>query len=99
MLSDAKPIITSKKCAICDGFSVPTALHFLQCTCSSVILSRADAVAFRFSLYPVIDTASIFLDEVACSGDENRLVECPRSSSVFCRFFHMNDAGARCQGM
>ncbi len=35
----------SKKCAICDGFSVPTALHFLQCT----HYSEKAIVAFQVS--------------------------------------------------
>ena len=39
------------------------------------------------------------MSNVACTGDEARLIECPRSSSVFCRFFHNEDAGVRCQGM
>lgn len=58
----------------------------------------ADAVAIRSSIFPIVDTASIFLADVACSGEESRLVECPRSTTAFCRFFHNQDAGVRCQG-
>ena len=59
-----------------------------------------DALAFASAHFgPAIGTASIFMSNVACTGDEARLIECPRSSSVFCRFFHNEDAGVRCQGM
>ena len=42
-------------------------------------------------------TGSIFLDGVGCSGDETRLLDCTRASSVSCFSGHSEDAGVRCQ--
>ena len=41
----------------------------------------------------------IFLDNVACSGTENRILECSYDSgnSVYCHSGHNEDAGVRCQ--
>ena len=42
-------------------------------------------------------TGSIFLDAVGCTGDETRLIDCTRASSVSCFSGHSEDAGVRCQ--
>ena len=41
-------------------------------------------------------TGTIYLDNVDCSGRENRLIGCSHSSSNNCG--HSQDAGVRCQG-
>ena len=38
----------------------------------------------------------IFLDNVACSGSENNLLDCPHSSFISC--YSNGNAGVRCQG-
>ena len=40
----------------------------------------------------------IFVDDVFCSGREERLIDCYRSSTVSCSRGHSEDAGVRCQG-
>ena len=40
---------------------------------------------------------TIYLDSVACSGNENQLIDCTRSSNPICNNGHQEDAGVRCQ--
>ena len=56
------------------------------------------AVAFG-SAYFGVGVGTIYLDEVGCTGSENKLTECSRSSSVHCWGGHSKDAGVRCQGL
>ena len=56
------------------------------------------AVAFTYAHFGT-GTGPIYLDDVACSGSEDSLIECSRSSFVSCSRGHREDAGVRCQGM
>ena len=56
-----------------------------------------DAVAFSSAHFGA-GTGPIHLDSVDCSGDENYLIDCPRSSTVTCYNGHSEDAGVRCPG-
>ena len=56
------------------------------------------AVAFAYAHFGT-GTGPIYLDDVACSGSEDSLIECSRSSFVSCSSGHREDAGVRCQGM
>ena len=40
----------------------------------------------------------IFLDDVGCTGSENKLTDCPSNFFVSCNNGHSEDAGVRCQG-
>ena len=55
------------------------------------------AVAFTYAHFGT-GTGPIYLDDVACSGSEDSLIECSRSSFVSCSRGHREDAGVRCQG-
>ena len=44
-------------------------------------------------------TGTIYLDKVGCTGSENNLIDCSRSSTVRCTYGHSEDAGVRCQGL
>ena len=57
-----------------------------------------DAVAFGSAHFGT-GTGTIFLDNVGCTGSENNLNDCSRSSSVSCFGGHSEDAGVRCQGL
>lgn len=57
----------------------------------------ADAVAFSGGYFGA-GSGTIYLDEVGCTGIETRLIDCSRSSYVYCRYGHSEDAGVRCQG-
>ena len=57
-----------------------------------------DAVAFSSAHFGA-GTGTIFLDGLGCSGSEQQLIDCSRSSTVFCGSGHNEDAGVRCQGM
>ena len=56
------------------------------------------AVAFSYAHFGA-GTGTIYLDDVGCTGSETRLIDCSRSSSVYCYRGHSEDAGVRCQGL
>ena len=64
---------------------------------SLVISKFADAVAFSNAHFGV-GTGSIFLDGLGCTGSESSLLDCSKSSSVYCYYGHSEDAGVRCSG-
>ena len=55
-------------------------------------LFPTDAVAFIRAHFGT-GTGTIHLDDVGCTGSENYLIDCSRSSSVNCRYGHSEDAG------
>ena len=57
-----------------------------------------DAVAFTNAHFGA-GTGTIYLDNVGCTGSENNLIDCSRSSFVSCLGAHSEDAGVRCQGL
>ena len=61
-------------------------------------ISFIDAVAFSNAHFGA-GSGTILLDDVGCTGSETNLTDCPRSSSVYCRYGHTEDAGVRCQGL
>ena len=60
-------------------------------------LISTDAVAFSRAHFGA-GTGTIYLDNVYCTGSENNLIDCTRSTTVGC-FGHSEDAGVRCQGL
>ena len=85
---------------------VQVSLHSVEfCYLSFVIVSYTvimflptDAVAFGNAHFGA-GSGSIHIDDVGCIGSETRLIDCPRSSTVYCRHAHSEDAGVRCQGV
>ena len=61
-------------------------------------MCATDSVALNSAHFGA-GTGSIFLDGLGCSGSEQRLIDCSRSSTVSCFSGHNEDAGVRCQGM
>ena len=57
----------------------------------------ADSVEFASARFGS-GTGTIYLDNVACTGSESSLIDCPRNSVVTCFNGHLEDAGVRCQG-
>ena len=55
-----------------------------------------DAVAFGNAQFGA-GAGPIYLDNVACSGSESSLLDCPRRSFVSCYSWN-GGAGVRCQG-
>ena len=64
--------------------------------CTYAFIST-DAVAFSSARFGA-GTGTIHLDNVGCTGHEANLIDCTRSSSVYCYRGHLEDAGVRCQG-
>ena len=62
------------------------------------MLISIDAVAFSRAHFGA-GTGAIYLDGVGCTGSENNLIDCTRSSPVSCFGGHSEDAGVRCQGL
>ena len=62
-----------------------------------IMLMIPDAVSFSSAHFGA-GVGAIFLDNVACSGSESNLLDCPRSWAVSCYRGHREDAGVRCQG-
>ena len=56
-----------------------------------------DAVAFSSAHFGA-GAGPIHLDNVDCSGNENKLTDCQSSLFVSCYSGHSEDAGVRCQG-
>ena len=56
-----------------------------------------DAIAFSNAHFGA-GTGSIFLDGLSCTGSESSLLDCSKSSSVYCSTGHNEDAGVRCHG-
>ena len=63
-----------------------------------IVFVQADAVAFGSAHFGA-GSGSIHFDDVGCTGSETRLIDCPRSSTVYCGHAHSEDAGVRCQGL
>ena len=61
---------------------------------SSPVLT--DAVAFTTANFG-IGSGPVYLNNVACSGSESSLIDCPRSSYASC-YYYSGGAGVRCQG-
>ena len=61
------------------------------------VITLTDAVAFSNAHFGA-GVGPIHLDNVACSGNENNLIDCSYSSFVTCSSGHREDAGVRCQG-
>ena len=61
------------------------------------IYMPTDAVAFSRAVFGA-GTGPIYLNTVDCSGSENKLINCSRSSFLSCPGGHSWDAGVRCQG-
>ena len=62
-----------------------------------VWLTFTDAVAFSTTQFGA-GTGPILLDDVYCTGSENNLTDCSRSSFVSCYRTSRRGAGVRCQG-
>ena len=59
-------------------------------------LFTTGAVAFVSAHYGA-GVGRIYYDNVGCIGNEGRLIDCSRGSSVYCSRGHFEDAGVRCQ--
>ena len=57
----------------------------------------AGAVAFSNAAFGA-GTGPIHFDNTECSGSEDSLINCSRSSFIRCNSGHSEDAGVRCQG-
>ena len=68
----------------------------LQTVNVSTNTTPTDVVAFTNAHFGA-GTGTIYLDNVGCTGSENNLIDCPRSSAVSCTSGHTEDAGVRCQ--
>ena len=62
----------------------------------NIYTTPTDAIAFTNAHFGA-GTGTIYLDNVGCTGSENNLIDCPRSSIVSCTSGHTEDAGVRCQ--
>ena len=56
------------------------------------------ATAFRTAFFGQ-GTGDILLDNLGCSGTEQRLVDCPNNGIGIHNCVHAEDAGLRCAGM
>ena len=58
----------------------------------------AGALAFHNAAFGA-GTGPIHFDNTDCSGSEDSLIKCSRSSFIRCNSGHSEDAGVRCQGI
>ena len=58
----------------------------------------AGALAFHNAAFGA-GTGPIHFDNTDCSGSEDSLINCSRSSFIRCNSGHSEDAGVRCQGI
>ena len=73
-------------------------MTWMQQECMLFITIPTDAVAFSRAHFGA-GTGTIYLDNVGCTGSENNLIDCSRSTTVSCLGGHSEDAGVRCQGL
>jgi deleted-in-malignant-brain-tumors protein 1 len=78
---------------VCDNFWGTTDA---QVACRQLGFSTTDAVALS-SLTVPDGTGQIWLDEVQCHGNEDRLIDCPARPLGIVNCVHVQDAGVRCQ--
>ena len=69
--------------------SVRTALHRIP-------FPPPGASAISFAFFGQ-GTGSIWLDNVQCTGNETRLIDCPHDTIGSHNCFHSDDASVRCQ--
>ena len=62
------------------------------------LLISTDAVALIRAHFGA-GFGTIYLANVGCTGSENNLNDCSRSTTVSCLGGHLEDAGVRCQGL
>ena len=79
---------------LCESYQTSTYTHDVTYVCGFM---STDAIAFSRAHFGA-GTGTIHLDNVDCSGSENNLIDCPRSSFVSCSGGHSKDAGVRCRG-
>ena len=60
----------------------------------------ADVVAHRFATGMFgLGSGPIFLENLACNGEEGEILDCPRSVPGLHQCDHSQDAGVQCYGM
>lgn len=64
---------------------------------SLIHISHTGAEAFTNARYGMGRDMPIFIDESDCTGDEERLFDCPILGVGIHNCFHSEDAGVRCQ--
>ena len=75
-------------------------MHYTKsfsCITNVHVYFYTDAVAFSRAHFGA-GTGPIYLNNVGCTGGENKLINCPWDFSVRCYGGHSWDAGVRCQG-
>ena len=78
-------------------FQVSMSFVIIDCSHIVIVFVPTGAVAFGNAHFGA-GSGSIHFDDVGCTGSENTLIDCPRRSTVYCRYAHSEDAGVRCQG-
>ena len=68
-------------------------MHDTQHKVEHIIFPGAEAVIFAsFG----VGIGQIWLDNVACTGNESRLIDCPANPPGLHNCYHVEDAGVRC---